>query len=189
MGIAGVQTTSEHHGAPRMRCVALCVGHDALPPDLDAALRKRAVPTVIRRNVYDALAELCAERAPAALIIVEPNATPHAAELLDACAKYAPHATLWRYDGDADERLRAFTHAPGAHQPKPPETPDVVVRPAVAQSMRPHPPRPALRLAPTDDHSAPLPPDAHDPPPASVLSDDELSMLLGDEPNRDGGAR
>lgn len=169
-----------------MRCVALCVGTGELPPDLAAALRKRAVPTVVRRNVFDALAELCAERAPAALIIVEPNAIARAAELLDACAKHAPHAAVWRYDAAANERLRAFAPPPPAAAPDRPET---VVRTAARASAAAPGRGPSLRLAPADEHDAPFPPEPADPSPSSILSDDELSMLLGDAPERDGGPR
>lgn len=180
----------EHPDQSAIRCVVLLRDAGGTPADLDASLRSRGVTPTRCTSVYAALSELCAERTPTALIVVEPEQTPGAMDLVDAATRYASHATLWRYDASSPQRLRAFAApAAGAGGGGAPE----IVVPARHA-------RPKLRLAPADDapparavlhpphQSAP---DGPARPPASLLSEDELAMLLArDEPTRGkGGGR
>lgn len=174
-------TRPEHTPTP-IRCVLLCLA-PRTPADLDESMRKRNLAPTRCASAFMALAELCAERVPVALIVVEPDTIPGVGDLVDAATRYAPYATLWRYDASSPQRLRAF------------EIPSVrASAPAPAPSVARATPR--LRLAAIDD----APPAtsgasggasaAPSRPPASLLSEDELSMLLSDDPrDAEGRAR
>lgn len=176
------RTRPEHAQTP-IRCVLLS-GAPRPPADLDESLRKRSLSPTRCGSVYAALAELCAERAPAVLIVVEPDTIPEVGDLVDAATRYAPYATLWRYDAASPQRLRAFEVT----------APRVSVAPAAPAPARDRV-APRLRLAATDDAppargAAPVDGSGvSSRPPASLLSDEELSMLLSDDDPKGAGGR
>ncbi len=151
-----------------------------LPPrDLLQALVNRGVTARPVSSAYLALAECCAipgERA--ALVMVDPDQSLDAERvraMVDAMSKYAPASPVWVYDERSAHRLRAFAPTPASA--------------AVGAPTRPSGP-PKLRLA---GEAAPDPGEAPDAPvvrgAGSLLSDEELAMLLNDEPPTGGTER
>lgn len=179
--------------AQGVRCVVLHARPDArhpvpVPPELADSLERKGVRRVDVQSAFGALAEICAvdpksgAREPAALLIVEPRlATPGdgLAKLVAAVAKFAPGVSVWRYERDAAPALRAIEPAaPRAAKP------EVVVRKNAVGTAR----APALRLAPESIHlpeagpSMDAPATSPAPSRTALLSDEELAMLLSDEP-------
>lgn len=177
--------------AQGVRCVVLHARPDArhpvpVPAELADSLERKGVRRVDVHSAFGALAEICAvdprsgAREPAALLIVEPRlATPGdgLARLVASVAKFAAGVSVWRYERDAAPALRAIEPA----APRAATKPEVVVRKnAVGQARTP-----ALRLAPESIHLPEAGPDADTLPAPSrtaLLSDEELAMLLSDEP-------
>lgn len=192
---------------PGARCVVLHAGPDArhptpVPPELEESLDRRGVRRVRASNAFEALAEVCAidprsgSRIPSALLIVEPRRSAPRdtlARLVAAVRRHAPEVSVWRYERDSTPPLRAIEPdaMPAADATEPDPTrrrQDVIVRKGVA------PPRPpALRIAPESIHAPDAPLDLESPapptsaPPPPLLSDEELAMLLADEPHPRGG--
>ena len=126
---------------------------------------------------------------PRALIIVEPKQVPFGAQLAVAAMTYAPQVVLWRFaDMDSPRLARWGDAAPMDETRTKPE-----------RHLAQGPARPALRLvgdlapiAPDGGDILDGAPDADDDavPAASVLSAEELQLLLGVddiEPSAEGG--
>lgn len=175
-----------------IRCVLLLPrsGGGEAPADLVAALERRGLRPSSTAGAYAAITEVCLCRrerpgVPVALIIVEPSrSTPGemTERLLGTLGRHLDGVTVWRYDSDAEPRLRAYEHnrrAPEVAMEAP--APEIKVRPA-------SPPR--LRLAPDSLDTALL--QAPSPPPAAapsaMLSEEELAMLLAREDAPEAGA-
>jgi hypothetical protein len=146
------------------------------------------------------------------VVLVEPEILLDARALMDTLDRYAPDTARWVYRRGANPALRALVErdVPAASPVQqsvftPPQrgpSRDLALSniPLPRPERRPLPPaRPALRLT---DHPAPAPDDALgdlNPPdarvgarageriegPSSVLTDEELAMLLGDNPHHD----
>lgn len=158
-----MSATPADSAAAALRCILWHGADGALPGDLLSSLSRRMGRMTICADGYAALAEVClvererrraqalAEPAPspAALVLVEPQRLPSAAEVVETIRTYAPSAIVWMYERSANPRLRA------------------VVDVDVARWSGGRGPEMATALprrAPT------------------TLTEDELRMLLSDEP-------
>lgn len=106
--------------------VALVTAGGPAPPPLLEALADRGVDLERARSVFDAMAivtrasarlrsrddragdEANDPAAPIALLLVEPEAIPRAAELVAAVKRYAPGVVIWRYEAAAAIPLRGY---------------------------------------------------------------------------------
>lgn len=173
-------------GAGPARCVVLCAPETPAPGVLLAALGRRGVEAILTGDPFAAMLALTRathERSPAsdrhpALIVVEParHGVGSLEDLLDAAARRTPGLVIWEYDERERPPLRAWV-APGAAR-RAANDPGVVVVPPRSRAVA----KPALRL--TDAPSPHEPGDEHDAadPRENLLSDEELSMLLADDP-------
>lgn len=191
-----------------LRCVIWHSAAAALPGELLSSLSKRIGHMSVTTDGYSAFAELCKiERdrrvalaahvpppAAAVLLLVHPPTLSDAAAVVESARLYAPTCTIWQYDRvpgihgqgtnpklrsvvEEDVRLwsapaRATpTPAAPAAQPRPPVTPPTT-------NGKHHPsPTPALTI--TSSAPRPASPIA---PALTQLTEDELRMLLSDEP-------
>lgn len=194
-------------------------GESEGPPDLVELLRKRNVRIRTFPGAYAAMAHLLrldaaqrdsGRRAPLALVVIDPSANHRAADLVQAIARFVPHVVCWRYDSDASPRLRGYVLEPQETNSSPVKIALDTNGPGVGRSDHGQSP-PRLRL--TGDYDAPASPpradspaeddpsgrDAPGPPSdeaetdapssASILSEEELSMLLSDDPDEIGRRR
>lgn len=177
-----------------VRCVVLCAAGHAPPSVLLTALGRRGVDAILTTDPFAAMlalarsandSSLAPDRHPA-LIVVEPARHGAGAleDLLDAATRRNPGLLIWEYDERERPPLRAWVRPGSAKAPA--NEPGTVVVPARSRHIG----KPALRLtdAPLPDSPAPAPgapKDEHDlsEPPENLLSDEELSMLLADDPN------
>lgn len=177
-----VARPSAHPTARRPGAARCAVWHapgTSPPSDLLKALSGRGVSPRPVTSPYLALAECCADPADrAALVMVDPEGSlpdGRVRAMMDAMSKYAPASPVWVYDERSAHRLRAYVPEPGAPGGGP------VARPSA-------PPR--LRLAGDAGHevgegeSRVVTPGA-----GSLLTDEELAMLLSDEPVGGEGGR
>jgi hypothetical protein len=207
--------TGHHAGGTRSRFVLVCApnheGQVHPPQSLRNALTARDAEVVIRTSAYDAMADLIEHelalraherREAMVLLIIEPDALPHARDLVAAAARYTPHAVCWRYSEADEPQLRAFPYtapgAGGASESGPPTPPTITIRPGVAHVIAPRrrrhiEPTPKLRLTgEPDDVESDEPPSDQGPaePEKPILSDEELEILLSDDwegQTREGG--
>jgi len=163
---------------------------DDLAP-LREALSRRSVDVRQCSGAADAMAELMLHerdrrarrtREPIVVVFVSPERTDTPGELFEAASRFAPSAVFWEYQTSPVPRLAGY-------RPSIPTPPAEAARPAAPRHEQPR-----LRLAigdqesgddsspapSTPDHSKSSTPQSH----ASLLSDEELAMLLGDEPPR-----
>lgn len=204
-----LRRTSENATPANLRCVLLSNAPSGPPADLLTSLSRRQVAVTVCEDAFGAMAAIVrGTQAGGAdsgrfLVVAEPDSVARADELAAAVERFCPQVACWRYEGGAHPQLRGFrrTAAPGAAK----ASPEQAARPA---ARAPHdaangvgsPARaqPRLRLAGADDEPLPVAPDAGDDEPAAgpakrpadLLSEEELHMLLSDEPvarPRDGG--
>lgn len=222
-GAEHAPTPQEEAGEERSKTApTVCAVRAALvcttqpPAPLLAALTQRGVRIERTQDVFDAMAwalvasaslrhgaQRAASQPGAAVLLIEPDEIPRAAELAHAVRRHAPGVVLWRYDADAAQPLRGYD--PAASRADDVE-PVVAMKKAQPRSDRhgaSHPAevhsdesgasRPKLRLI--DPGSEPEPPAQHNAPaappppqdrscasPPPLLSPEELAMLLGDVP-------
>ena len=156
------------------------------PPELAQALIGRGIGWDEATGPYDAFARLLTsrDRAPArVLLVVEPERLAGLAEIAAALERFDPQVGCWAYGETRSPRL-----APFAPSPKPAE-PEIVVRvppkPSNGSSLRlvgeqasaPEPAGESAGASPTEQ-----PEEAAEPQsPRSVLTPEELEMLLADD--------
>ncbi len=176
------QTQSVRSPETLRAVILLDPGRAAPPEDLLRSLQNRKVQFEVAHSVFAAMAALCGDPAeePPALIILEPERIAGLDRLRASIARFAPAAPVWKYESDTTPRLQAMPEP----KPIPEATPQVVVRPQPKRHAAP-----ALRLTGDFDSLGNLPPNpAPIPGPrsdddsevASLLSDEELGMLLTD---------
>jgi hypothetical protein len=194
-------TTRDPSGAgeqPGVRCLIVsprdASGAHEIPDDLLRSLRKHDVTIDRRPGVFDAIAamithEKLRKRREAkegmAMVVVDPDRVPRAEELVGASERYAPSVVCWRYDSHTKLKLHAFQITPPkASEPAPP------ARHASSWSNGGTTP---LRLAGGGEFEAGFEPGLDESDSSrygsvvgadatQLLTEDELSMLLGDEP-------
>ena len=196
----------------RAHCLMLVPrGYDA-PLDLLDGLRQRRVPV---RELHDAPAVM-AELALCAgggrlVVIIEPDALRHADALARAIMAYHPRVPVWSYRHRQRPALQAWPQiestvtaagptpqasvvdespAPEAAAPAQAKFPEAesIVEPSAEPATEPVPepaPEPAPDTEAHTDASA-EPPEDDDGP---LLTDEELSMLLGEQPDASEGER
>ena len=151
------------------------------PQPLLQALAARGIRGMHCDNPYDAFARLCSvvRRARSdphrvSLLLVDRDRLVGVGAVLDALDIYTPSVVIWEYD---DQRGLQPQRADEA-QPinRVPEVQTMPGRPAATV-------QPPLRLSGQGQSDAAL---ANEPTPGQILTDEELAMLLDDEPLADG---
>jgi|GEM_PF-1775689 len=185
-------------GGTVRRAVVLHPPGTDLPPVLARALHTRGIETVATSEPMLAMAHLCAPGSSVrAVLLVDPRACLGAGELVGAVSRFRPATACWVYEGTPGEPLRSVRGDDAARWVEQP-TPEPVQAPKSAQPARsPNPPKPAPELRLTGDAEGEIPPyfgdhSAPDPEhgPASgrtILTDEELAMLLADDEGLSGG--
>lgn len=185
---------------PGVRCLIVSPkggdgGHE-IPDDLLRSLRKHDVTIDRRPGVFDAIAsmikhERLRKRREAkegmALVVVDPDRVARAEELVGASERYAPSVVCWRYDSHTKLKLHAYeVSAPKAEEEIVPMHGGSSWGGGNAAGA------PTLRLAGEGEFDA-GPDTGLDESEASrygsmvgadatqLLTEDELSMLLGDD--------
>lgn len=179
--------THAQAGPDKVRCVLWHAPGAAMPGDLLSTLSKRISHFTFCTKAYAALANVCriererrdAKRrgeagahAASLLVVIEPQDLPEYREILEAVRFYAPGATLRQWRGGANPRFAPIVDAGMASTIKP--------------ALQPSSP-PSLRLA--GEGQTPLRPVVRAKSNGVQLSEEELRMLLGDEPPALGGNR
>ena len=191
-----------------MRCVICHPATAELPGELLTSLSKRMGRMTICADVYGALAECCliqrecamadsggragttagAGQASAVLILVHPRHMPDSAgvRLVEAVRQYAPAVALWCYDRGANPKLRAVVEEDVSRAFAVAIPPTAVAISAAGPVLAA---RPAADFVPKlvngtgHGHSAPMARPARG---ASLLTEEELRMLLSGDPLEGG---
>ncbi len=182
--------------SPRTRAVVLCApgapGTPA-PRTLLDALARRGVDALVVHDAFAAalVVARCADDAPPALIVVEPDA--HRSGLIEdlvrAVRRRFPGVALWRFEESARPPLRALGSAmfseQGAERGKESNGSASVVVRSGARRAQGLPAPPVLRLTgePKAKRSSEqgAPSEAPQEAPSALLSEEELAMLLSDD--------
>jgi len=194
---AGVTLESGNGRAP-VECVVWRAASAPIPSELLKALERRSIrPRVVTRGLA-ALAEVCVLRRaseddrPGLLMLVSPESLPEVWRVIGAVERYGGETRVWMFEPGANPPLRKVVEqdverwkpAP-AHERGPGPEPKLAVGDSAG---------PALRLGPSSDEAGPVGvggdeemegrEDALELPggPGSVLTDEELSMLLEGAP-------
>jgi len=191
-------------------CVLWVAPDRATPGALAASLERRRLPWLVVNDGYAALADVLAlcrqsERASASasvapaggqaansgpvLVLVEPGRLDLAGLVMDALGRYRPSVAVWRYDARAHPVLARADRR---------ELATVFMRTDTEERVREagSSPEPAAQGATIGANGSPARSgqaqqpgqaraaggSADGPAPASLLSDDELAMLLADSP-------
>lgn len=199
----GSGVRSESPNGPRKVSCVLWTPRGTLPPrELEAELSKKGITHRASDNAHGAMALLVgrtvseqgAQLPVRVLILVEPTQLKETQALLNAMNRYTPDAARWVYDSGANPALRALVEGDVAIVQ---DTP-IQARPAPMEPFRaghaPRTERRPLRLVDAPEFApAPLMPsepgdnDDRQFPEGSRLTDEELTMLLGDDPPASGG--
>ncbi len=179
----------EAHDPRAIQCVLWHPRGSEPPAELIALLHERGIQPIIRDDRYTAFAKLCVRHAravhdqsdqPLALLLIDSADLDGVDEVVEAAAMYAPRAVCWVYQ--EGQGLRAYATRPKTARNDQPTTPAPTVhppKPAAPESAppTPHTPAPSLRLA----GQGPLAPLEENDQDKSILTDEELSMLLADD--------
>lgn len=198
----GSGVRSESPIGPRKVSCVLWTPRGTLPPrELEVELSKKGITHRSSDNSHGAMAMLAGwarehaegRGAVRVLILVEPSRLDGVHALLNALDRYTPDAVRWVYKSGANPALRAFVEE---------DVTTTVDSPSASTPASSHPfravgtPRAERRPMPlrlVDAPAAPLlrearpaePPEADGErglPEGSRLTDEELAMLLGDDP-------
>lgn len=190
---------------PVVRCVLWTPRGMAAPAELIAELERKRIEHVVCGDAHGAFARLCTWGAEArqasgggvrVLVMIEPGRLVGARALLDAMERFAPDSARWVYQPGANPSLRALVESDVASEAAMAgpatngaatrrEQPRIEVRPLPAIKPRPIAKgTPALRLTEGDVTRASIgnaADEREDGSPANLLTDEELSMLLGED--------
>ena len=163
-------------------CIVWRPSGDAPPPQpLLRALAARGIRGMHCDNSYDAFARLCTavRRARSdphriSLLLVHRDQLSGVDAVLDALETYTPSVVTWEYDDRHGLQPQRADEAPSIDPA--PEVQTVPRRPAA-------PVQPPLRLSSQGQRDAAL---EIEPTPSQMLTDEELAMLLDDEPPQAG---
>jgi len=196
---SAAKETGGGEAQPSVRCLIVAPragdGEYEIPDDLLRSLRKHDVTVDRRPGVFSAIAamidhEKLRKRREAtegmALVVVDPERVARADELVGASERYAPSVVCWRYDSHTRLKLHAYQVTPSKEEPE-------SAKPSRSDSAWSGSDAPRLRLTSEDELDGDFEP-ALDEREASrygtavgadatqLLTEDELSMLLGDDP-------
>jgi hypothetical protein len=177
-----MKTHSPNHDADppsASRCILwLPRGYDA-PIDLVRGLQQRHVPIHEVHDAPSVMLRLARQRSfgGSVLVLVEPQALRHHQQLVDAARKYHPDVPVWRYRWSDRPVISKWDNG-GAPRPA-----DASDEPADESAMH------TETLSRLDEvtidagtQAADLAPQSHDADDGeSLLTDEELAMLLGDD--------
>jgi len=156
------QNTREKTSDALVRCLLVVPRGCDAPADLLGGLRRRGVSVREVANGPAAMVEL-ARRRYLSMILVEPEMTPQAGVLAQTAGRYHPRVTLWSYRHIDEPRLNRW------EQVSEPEIPE-------SQQATSDQPREPVADQPAEA-------DTPREPEINVrLTDEELSMLLADDP-------
>ncbi len=197
MGATEATSKKPPHGRWRATCLLASPERDASASrasvdELRASLIRRGLTVKECATYHEVMAEAAMHerarragepREPLVVVLIEPDPAGPAAALYDAALRHAPTTVFWELGSGASPRLSAFRPLVKDRAPAEQAAPA-----AVPHACRPA--RPPLRLAGdpahVDEHS-----ESEGASPASLLSEEELTMLLGEGPDFDhpGGKR
>lgn len=163
-----------------MRCVLWCPDGAPMPAELKTVLDRRGVGVVEVGGPCDAVANTFEEAGyrtrpaldePVVLMLVDPTRLPEAGHVVRSVQSHLPRAVCWMYQAGANPRLRAVVESDVSAWLGE-ETDDLI---SVVRSPTPRPKAaPGLRLSGTEAEAKPSGDSG------SMLTDEELSMLLGE---------
>lgn len=172
---------NEHHGRRRLsgRCMVLVSPDRADPVALVTALTRKGLTVQRVSHEMQVMAELSAGGVTL-VVVVEPDAMMRVGELRDAVREHFPDVLCWKYAIQAAGKMpRLVSLDPPSNLKNSNVSPQKQVSPIGRIVGRR---RTLDRLAVSVPGPSPL-----DPlPPAKLVSDEELSMLLGPAPGEVG---
>ncbi len=191
-----VTTASNQPVLGRTRCVVWTPRGEGVHPRLARSLDHHGLSVVQVEDQFAALARVVKshregpEAGGIVLVPCFPDRLTGVAAVLEAVSRHAPRAVCWWFDTAGGEQIRAVTSEDIARWAgtTPPPEPKIVIpaRSKAGPKLRlagDGPDEPPARTRPTTDEG----PDAEPPAgPTSVLSADELAMLLGEDVNGRG---
>ncbi|MFI4917142.1 MAG: hypothetical protein ACIAS6_11630 [Phycisphaerales bacterium JB060] len=149
------------------------------PRELLASLERRGLAWVGVQDGYSAMTEILLRRQAgpksAVLVLVHPTKLDLSGLVVDALGRYAGQVAVWRFDPAAQPVLAAAQRHELATVFVRTET----VEPRPARSPVPVPPQPPSKAAQSVSEE-----EDEEPTASSLLSEEELSMLLADRPGR-----
>lgn len=177
MGQNGHSNAQEANG--RTPCCVLWTPAGTQPPaELLASLERRSLSWVGVQDGYSAMTEiLLRQRAgegskSAVLVLVHPTKLDLSGLVVDALGRFAGPVAVWRFDPDAQPVLAAAQRH---------ELATVFVR---TQEGEPRPADTSRDRPSPEAGPSPGEPEDEEPTTSSLLSDEELSMLLADRPGK-----
>jgi hypothetical protein len=137
-------------------------------------MERRRLDWVAVRDGYAAMAEVllraqrCGTAKAAVLVLVHPTKLDLSGLVVDALGRFAGPVAVWRYDPEGNPVLAAVQRH---------ELATVFVRTEQGKPKPSRAPEPKPRPEPAEEQD-------EEPTAASLLSDEELGMLLADRPSR-----
>ena len=161
-------SNGRHHLA-QPTCVLWLPAGCPPPPELLASLERRGLGWSVADDAYGAMAEVLKRHQPqdqqlAVLVLVHPTRLDLSGLVVDALDRYAARVPVWRYDPQASPVLAAAQRH---------ELATVFVRTEPREALAP---AVAAMPQPADEE--------HAPTASSILTEEELGMLLADRPGR-----
>ncbi|MEQ8317681.1 MAG: hypothetical protein RIE77_02685 [Phycisphaerales bacterium] len=173
------------HAAASTTCCVLWTPAGTDPPaELLASLERRSLSWVGVQDGYSAMAEILMRRRSgespksAVLVLVHPTKLDLSGLVVDALGRFAGPVAVWRFDPDAQPVLAAAERH---------ELATVFVRtqegePRRADQSQDRPPPSSPAASSDEGERRQVEPEDEEPTASSLLSDEELSMLLADRP-------
>ena len=181
--MGGVTEGTPTNKAVSLRCVLVHAPGAEVPERLRKALDAKNIKITPTDSIYDALARLCRIASDKTvdlpiLAFVEPSSVPHAADLAETASAYAPNAVLWVYASSPTEQIREVRES------------DLVQwrsEPGQGGERTETGGKAAGNTGPVSPGSAESVAQGHPEPKTgthreAILTDEELEMLLADDP-------
>ena len=150
------------------------------PRELIASLERRGLRWTVAQDGYEAIAEMLLRIAAAGpqsavLVLVHPTQLDLSGLVVDSLERYGGPVAVWRFDPGTQPVLgKAQRHELATVFTR---TEKVSIRPRPTPQPAPPRPMPAMPATPNGGNEA-----DDEPTAASLLSDEELSMLLAEKP-------
>lgn len=164
------------HQRSKPTCVLWLPAGSQPPPELLASLGRRSLVWACADDAYGAMAEVLLRHQPeqgetAVLVLVRPTQLDLSGLVVDALERCCPRVPVWRYDPSASPVLAAAQRH---------ELATVFVRTEPREPIAPVTPVAKPRPEPSPETG----PVELTPGAASILTEEELGMLLADRPGR-----